>query len=71
MSAPTYAKIENGIVTAVNVVEWDYLVANPERYGDSNLWLECFQDNSGRGYCGVGWSYDAENDKFVPPVSVL
>jgi len=70
MSAPTYAKIENGIVTDVRVVEWDFLVANPERYGDSELWVECFQDGSGRGYCGKGWSYDSENDKFNPPVEV-
>jgi len=67
MSAPTYAKVENGIVTDVRVVAWDFLVANPERYGDSELWVECFQDGSGRGYCGKGWSYDAVNDVFVAP----
>ena len=67
MSAPTYAKVESGIVTDVRVVEWDFLVANPERYGDSELWVECFQDGSGRGYCGKGWSYDAVNDVFVAP----
>lgn len=67
MSAPTYAKVENGIVTQVNVVEWDFLVANPERYGDSKLWIECFQDGSGRGYCGPGWLYDATNDVFIEP----
>ena len=69
MSAPTFAKVENGIVTQVKVVEWDFLVANADRYGDSALWVECFQDGSGRGYCGVGWSYDADNDVFVAPVS--
>jgi len=67
MSAPTFAKVENGIVTDVRVVEWDFLVANPQRYGDSTLWVECFQDGSGRGYCGKGWSYDAANDVFVAP----
>jgi hypothetical protein len=64
MTQPTYAKVENGIVTAVHVVEYAFIVANPDRYGDPNLWVECFQDNSGRGYCDVGWVYDAENDKF-------
>lgn len=68
MSAPTFAKIEGGIVTSVRVVTWEFLTANPERYGDSALWLECFQDNSGRGYCGIGWTYDAVNDVFVPPI---
>jgi len=62
-----YAKVEGGIVTAVRVVAWEFLVANPERYGDSALWVECFQDGSGRGYCGIGWSYDAINDVFVAP----
>jgi hypothetical protein len=70
MSAPTYAKVENGIVTQVNVVTWEFLTANPDRYGDSSLWIECFQDGSGRGYCGVGWTYDAVNDVFVSPVVV-
>lgn len=67
MSAPTYAKVENGIVTDVRVVTWEFLTANPDRYGDSSLWVECFQDGSGRGYCGKGWSYDATNDVFVAP----
>lgn len=62
-----FAKIEDGVVTSVNVVEWDFLVANPERYGDPDLWLEVFPDGSGRGYCGVGWTYDEAEDKFGPP----
>ena len=67
MNETTYAKVENGVVTAVNVVEWDFLIANPERYGDSSLWVECFRDGSGRGYCGKGWLYDETNDVFVSP----
>jgi hypothetical protein len=62
-----YAKVENGVVTRVHVVLWDFLVANPERYGDSDLWLEVFPDGSGRGYCGVGYTYDADTDTFTPP----
>ena len=68
MSTPTYAKVENGIVTQVNVVTWEFLTAHPDRYGDPALWIECFQDGSGRGYCGKGWSYDAVNDVFIAPV---
>ena len=67
MSAPTFAKVENGLVTQVNVVTWEFLTANLDRYGDSSLWVECFQDGSGRGYCGIGWTYDAVNDTFVAP----
>lgn len=62
-----FAKVENGVVTDVRVVTWEFLVANPDRYGDSSLWVECFADGSGRGYCGVGWLYDAVNDVFVAP----
>jgi hypothetical protein len=67
MSAPTYAKVENGIVTDVHVVTYEFLVANPERYGPSELWIECFQDGLGRGYCGIGWSYDPATDTFTEP----
>lgn len=62
-----YAKVENNTVTAVHVVTWDFLVANPDRYGDSNLWVQVFPDNSGRGYCATGDTYDAVNDVFVAP----
>lgn len=66
-----YAKIENGVVTSVHVVFWDFLITHPERYGDPQLWLEVFPDGSGRGYCAVGWQYDADNDEFVTPISDL
>lgn len=63
-----YAKVVDGIVTDVHVVEWDFLIANPDRYGDPAFWIQCFQDGSGRGYCSPGWSYDAEVDTFVAPI---
>jgi len=68
MSEPTtFAKVENGIVTKVHVVTWEFLTANPNRYGDSSLWIECFRDGSGRGYPSLGHTYDAVNDVFVAP----
>ncbi len=67
MSATTFAKVQDGIVTSVHVVTWGFLTANPERYGDSSLWIECFQDGSGRGYCGIGWTYNKQLDKFISP----
>jgi len=69
VNAKTFAKVENGIVTDIRVVTWEFLTANPDRYGDSTLWIECFQDGSGRGYCGVGFTYDADADVFVEPVA--
>ena len=69
MNEPTtFAKVEDGIVTDVHVVEWDFLISNPDRYGDPALWIQCFRDNSGRGYCSKGWLYDAVNDVFIAPI---
>lgn len=65
MSAPTFAKVENGIVTSVHVVTYEFLVANPERYGPSELWVECFQDGSDVGYCGIGWLWNGT--EFISP----
>lgn len=62
-----YAKIENNIVTQVHVVEWDFLVTHPERYGNPEDWLQVFPDGSGRGYPGVSWIYDPINDSFSEP----
>ena len=63
-----FAKVENGIVTDVRVVTYEFLSANPDRYGDSSLWIETFHDNSQRGkYAGIGDIYDAVNDVFVSP----
>jgi hypothetical protein len=68
-NTPTYfAKVENGIVTDVHVVSYDFIVANPDRYGDASLWIETFHDNSQRGkYAGIGDIYDADLDEFVTP----
>jgi hypothetical protein len=61
-----FAKVENGIVTDVRVVSSDFLCANPDRYGDSSLWVQTFHDNSQRGkYAGIGDVYDADTDTFV------
>ena len=65
-----FAKVENGIVTDVRVVTWDFLVANPERYGDASLYVQTFRDGSQRGkYAGIGDRYDADLDAFVTPTS--
>jgi len=58
----TYAKIEDNIVTSVEVVEDDFYNANPTRY--SGTWIKV-----GVGTdiinCGVGYSYS--NSNFIPP----
>ena len=68
MSATYFAKVVDGIVIDLHVVSYEFIVANPERYGDATLWIETFVDGSGPGYCGIGWTYDAALNKFTAPV---
>jgi hypothetical protein len=60
-----YAQVINDIVTVVHVVSYEFLVANPDRYGDPETYLQVYPDGSNRGYCGVGWIYDRTNDTFI------
>ena len=62
-----FAKVENGIVTDVRVVAYDFIVSNPERYGDASLWYDAHFNTEGKKYAGIGDIYDAVNDVFVAP----
>ena len=68
-----FAKVENGIVTQVIVAEQDVI--------DSGLfgtgWVQTSYNTGGgqhpegrplrKNYAGVGYTYDAERDAFIPP----
>ena len=68
-----FAKVEDGIVTQVIVAEQDVI--------DSGLfgtgWVQTSYNTSGgqhpegrplrKNYAGVGYSYDATRDAFIPP----
>jgi hypothetical protein len=62
-----YAHIDkNGIVDRMAVVDWDFLVANPERYGDSSEWVRAStQATIKKNYPAVGYSYDKTLDAFT------
>ena len=62
----SFAKVENGVVTRIAVVERAFLEANPERYGDASLWvaMEWGVENK---YGNDGYLYDAENELFYAP----
>ena len=77
-----FAKVENGVVTQVIVVEQDVL--NTGLFGDPSLWKQTSYNTRGnvhygpdnqpdggvalRGnYAGVGYTYDAEHDVFYAP----
>jgi hypothetical protein len=53
MSAPTFAKVENGVVTDVRVVTTSF--------------LSLIQRFRGMGTQAIGFTYDAVTDTFTPP----
>ena len=71
-----FAKVENGIVTQVIVIEQD--VVNSGLFGDPALWVQTSYNTSGgvhvlggtpvrKNYAGIGYSYDAARDAFIAP----
>lgn len=67
-----FAKIEDGLVTQVVVVDNEH-EANGEEYlnslGLEGTWVQTSYNANFRGkYAGIGDTYDAENDEFVSPV---
>ena len=72
-----FAKIENGIVTQVNVVDEEYFHANREtRY--TGQWVQTSYNTQGgvhllggtplrKNYAGIGYTYDETRDAFIPP----
>lgn len=62
-----WAKVEDGIVTQVNVVEDDFLQANPDRY--TGTWIKTSYNTHGgvhtlggtplnKNYAGIGYTWD-------------
>jgi hypothetical protein len=63
-----YAKLDNGIVIHVVAVEnFQYIVDNPERYGDSSLYVRTYNDDPSKMYGAPGMAYNAEDDVFYDP----
>jgi hypothetical protein len=71
-----FAKVENGTVTQVIVVEQDVL--DTGLFGDTSLWVQTSYNTLGgrhvlggtplrKNYAGVGYTYDNERDAFIPP----
>lgn len=70
-----FAKVENGIVTEVLVIEQD--VIDTGAFGDPSLWVQTSYNTHGgvhpegrplrKNYAGIGYTYDAERDAFIPP----
>jgi hypothetical protein len=61
-----FAKLENNLVTQVIVAEQDFI--NSGIMGDSFLWIQTsYNDNFRKNFAGVGFTYDATRDVFIPP----
>lgn len=70
-----FAKVENGIVTQVIVIDQETL--NTGLWGDPASWVQTSFNTKGgqhpegrplrKNYAGVGYSYDAQRDAFIPP----
>jgi hypothetical protein len=70
-----FAKVENGIVTEVLVIEQD--VIDTGLFGDPALWVQTSYNTWGgqhpegrplrKNYAGIGYTYDPERDAFISP----
>ena len=70
-----FAKVENGIVTEVIVIEQDMIDSGD--FGHASLWKQTSYNTHGnqhpdgrplRGnYAGIGYTYDEEHDVFYAP----
>ena len=70
-----FAKVIHGVVTEVLVIDQD--VIDTGLFGDPALWVQTSYNTHGgqhpegrplrKNYAGVGYTYDAERDAFIPP----
>lgn len=60
----TFAKVNNGLVEKVIVAESSFF----DTFVDSSpgTWIET-SDQIRKNYAGIGYSYDATRDAFIPP----
>jgi hypothetical protein len=77
-----FAKVEDGIVTNILVIEQDIL--DSDDWGDSNDWVQTSYNTRGgvhhapnssnpddgtplrKNYAGIGYTYDSDKDAFIP-----
>jgi hypothetical protein len=70
-----FAKVENGIVTQVIVIEPDVLATG--LWGDPADWVQTSYNTAGgthpngtplrKNFAGIGYTYDKDRDAFIPP----
>jgi len=71
-----FAKVENGVVTQVIVIEQDVLATG--HWGDPVSWVQTSYNTQGgvhsqggtplrKNFAGIGYTYDSGRDAFIPP----
>ena len=71
-----FAKVENGVVTQVIVIEQDVL--NTGHWGDPASWVQTSYNTQGgvhtqggtplrKNFAGIGYTYNSAWDAFIPP----
>jgi len=71
-----FAKVENGVVTQVIVIDQETL--NTGHWGDPSSWVQTsYNTNAGihtqggtplrKNYAGIGYTYDSVRDAFISP----
>ena len=70
-----FAKVENGVVTSVIVIDQETL--NLGHWGDPALWVQTSYNTRGgqhpegrplrKNYAGIGYTYDTQRDAFIAP----
>ena len=71
-----FAKVENGVVTQVIVIDQETLSTG--HWGDPASWIQTSYNTAGgkhtlggiplrKNFAGVGHTYDANRDAFIPP----
>jgi hypothetical protein len=71
-----FARVENGVVTQVIVIDQETL--NTGHWGDPASWVQTSYNTQGgvhslggtplrKNYAGIGYSYDSVRDAFIPP----
>lgn len=70
-----FAKVENGIVTQVIVIDQETL--NTGLWGDPASWVQTSYNTQGgkhpegrplrKNFAGIGYTYDTQRDAFIPP----
>jgi len=69
-----FAEVKNGIVTKVIVAEQDFIdtLENPTEWFQTSYNTHAGKHTLGKkplrkNYAGIGYTYDAERDAFIPP----